>query len=143
MAAPTTSTPGTPAGTGTVAPGTPAAQCATLNTHHSSGPVKRINSCAPAGHSTHNTAAALPSTVIGAITAATARLATAATRLNRPEIPATSGAVTTCAAHATASASASGLGQPRPTRRRDQAGAMTTSAAVASTDSAKPTSTAR
>ena len=39
-------------------------------------------------------------------------------------------------------ASASGLGQPRATSRRDQTGAMTTSAAVADTDSAKPTSTA-
>ena len=104
--------------------------------------MKRINSCAPAGHNTHNAAAALPSTVIGATAAAAARLATTATRLTRPEIPATNGAVTTCAAQATASASASGLGQPRPAKRRDQTGAITTSAAVASTDSAKPTSTA-
>ena len=34
------------------------------------------------------------------------------------------------------------LGQPAETRRRDQIGAMTTSAAVATTDKARPTSTA-
>ena len=34
------------------------------------------------------------------------------------------------------------MGQPRPTSRRDHTGAITTSAAVAETDSAKPTSTA-
>ncbi len=140
--APTSTTPGRPAGTATVAPGIPAAQCATRNTHQSSGPVNRINNCATAGHSRHTTAAALPNTVIGAITAATARLASAPTKLTRPEMPATSGTVTTCAAQATASASANGLGQPRPTRRRDQTGATTISAAVANTDSANPTSTA-
>ena len=57
-------------------------------------------------------------------------------------MPATSGAVTTCAAHATARASASGLGQPMATNRRDHTGAMRTSAAVATTESAKPASTA-
>ena len=56
---------------------------------------------------------------------------------------ATNGAVTTWAAPATAIASANGLGQPRPTRRPDQPGATTTSAAVATTDSEKPMSTAR
>ena len=49
---------------------------------------------APAGHNSHNAAAALPSTVIGATATAAARLATTATRLSRPEIPAISGAVT-------------------------------------------------
>src|ERR1700750_1910953 len=39
-------------------------------------------------------------------------------------------------------ASASGLGQPLATRRPDHTGAMTTSAAVAETESANPTSTA-
>ena len=80
--------------------------------------------------------------MIGAINAATARLAAADTTLSRPEMPATSGAVTSCAAHATQTASASGLGQPAATRRRDQIGAMITSAAVATTDNASPTSTA-
>src|SRR5262249_19197587 len=47
-----------------------------------------------------------------------------------------------CAATATLTASASGLGQPRPTRRRDHTGAITTNAAVAATDSANPISTA-
>lgn len=70
-------------------------------------------------------------------------MAAAATTLKRPEIAATSGAVTICAAQATASASANGLGIPLPVSRRDHSGAMTTSAAVASADSAKPTSTAR
>jgi hypothetical protein len=141
-AAPTASTPEIPDGTGTLAPGTLAAQCAIRNNHHISGPVNRISSCAPAGQNRHSPPAALPSTVIGAISAATARLAAAATRLTRPEMPAISGAVTNCAAHATQMASASGLGKPAATRRRDQIGAMTTSAAVATTDNAKPTSTA-
>src|ERR1700722_10852034 len=114
VAQPTSSTPATPSGTGTVAAGTSAADRATPNTHQTSGPVKRINSWAPASHTTHNTAAALPSTVIGAISGATARLAAAATRLTRPEMPATSGAVTTGAAHATARASPSGLGGAPP-----------------------------
>ena len=57
-------------------------------------------------------------------------------------MPATSGAVTRCAAQATASASASGLGQPLAASRRDHGGAITTNAAVAITDSANPTSTA-
>ncbi len=57
-------------------------------------------------------------------------------------MPATSGAVTSCAASAMLTASASGRGQPRAARRRDHAGAMTTRAAVADTDSANPTSTA-
>ncbi|CNV98174.1 Uncharacterised protein [Mycobacterium tuberculosis] len=105
--------------------------------------MNRISTCAPAGHGTTSTAATLPSTVIGAITAATARLATTATRLTRPEMAATSGAVTSCAAAATARASASTFGHPRSTKRRDQTGAMTTSAPVAATDSAKPMSTAR
>ena len=76
------------------------------------------------------------------MTTATARFAATETRLNVPEIPATSGAVTSWAATATLTASASGLGHPRPTRRRDHTGAMTTSAAVADTDNANPTSTA-
>ena len=57
-------------------------------------------------------------------------------------MPAISGAVTNCAAHATQTASASHFGQPAATRRRDHTGAMTTSAAVATTDRARPTSTA-
>ena len=142
MAPATSRTPGTPDGTGTLAAGTPAAQCAIRSTHHSSGPVNRISSCAAAGQNKHSAPAALPSTVIGAISAATARLAAAATTLTRPEMPAISGAVTNCAAHATQTASDNGLGQPAATRRRDQIGAMTTSAAVATTDNARPTSTA-
>ncbi|CAG6857444.1 hypothetical protein PICSAR132_02426 [Mycobacterium avium subsp. paratuberculosis] len=141
MTPPTINVPAVPSGTGTVAPGTPAARWATPPTHHNSGPVKRISSRAPAGQIGHSAAAAVPSTVIGAITAATSRFAAAATTLNRPEMAATKGAVTSCAAQATATASANGLGQPRSANRRDQAGARTTSAAVASTDSANPTST--
>ena len=109
----THTTPSRPDGTPTDAPGTPAAHRATRSSHHNSGPVNRISSCAPAGHSGHSAAAAVPTTVIGGITAATARLATTATTLNVPDIPATSGAVTSCAATATLTASASGLGQPR------------------------------
>ena len=67
-AAPTVSAPAGPAGTGTDAPGIPAAQRATFNSHHSSGPVNRISSAAPAGHNADSAAAAVPITVIGAIT---------------------------------------------------------------------------
>ena len=92
-----------------------------------------IRRSALAGHQTDSAAAAVPITVIGAITTATARLASAATTLNVPEMAATSGAVTSCAATATLTASANGLGQPRATSRRDHPGAITTSAAVADT----------
>ena len=39
----TVTTPSSPDGTGIDAPGTPAAQCATRSSHHSSGPVNRIS----------------------------------------------------------------------------------------------------
>ena len=52
------------------APGTPAAHRATRSSHHNSGPVNRISSCAPDGHSGFRAAAAVPTTVIGGITAA-------------------------------------------------------------------------
>src|SRR5205807_7562697 len=76
VVAATSRTPGGPDGTGTLAAGTPAAQCAMCNTHHSSGPVNRISSCAAAGQNKHDAPAALPNTVIGAISGSTARLAT-------------------------------------------------------------------
>ena len=62
----------------------PAAQRAIFNSHHSSGPVNRISSWAPTGHSADSAAAAVPITVIGAITPATARFAATATTLNVP-----------------------------------------------------------
>ena len=77
---------------GNGSPVIPAAPRATLSSHHNSGPVNRINNCAPEGHSGHSAAAAVPTTVIGRITAATARLATTDTTLKVPDIPATSGA---------------------------------------------------
>jgi hypothetical protein len=88
------------------------------------------------------TAAAVPITVIGTMAIAAARLAITATTLNVPEMAATRGAVTSWAATATLTASESGLGQPRETMCCDHAGATITSAAVADTDKAKPTSTA-
>ena len=57
-AAATHTTPSRPDGTPTDAPGTPAAHRATRNSHHNSGPVNRISSCAPDGHSGHSAAAA-------------------------------------------------------------------------------------
>ena len=104
--------------------------------------MNRISSRAAEGQSVDSVAATVPITVMGGMTTATARFATTETRLKVPDMPATIGAVTNCAANATTTASASGLGQPRPTSRRDQTGAITTSAAVAATDSAKPRSTA-
>ena len=129
--APTASTPPGPDGTATAAPGTSSAQRATCSSHHSSGPVNRINAPAPGAHTGHRAAAAVPSTVIGGITTATARFASTPIRLSCPEMAAISGAVTTWAASAMHTASASALGQPRATRRADQIGASTTSAAVA------------
>ena len=58
VTAATVNAPSTPAGTGTDAPGSAAAQCATLHSHHNSGPVNRINISAPFGHSADSTAAA-------------------------------------------------------------------------------------
>src|ERR1700712_3519344 len=100
-AAATTITPANPDGTGTAAPGRLAPQCATLSSHHVSGPVKRISSCPPPGQLVERIAAAVPITVIGGITTATTRFAATDTRLNVPEIPAISGAVTNWAATAT------------------------------------------
>lgn len=79
---------------------------------------------------------------MGGITGATARLAARPTRLSCPETAATRGAVTSCAAAATQTASATGLGHPRAVNLADQSGAATTRAAVASTESANPISTA-
>ncbi len=70
-AAATHTTPSRPDGTPTEAPGTPAAHRATRSSHHNSGPVNRINSCAPDGHSGHSAAAVVPTTVIGGISSAT------------------------------------------------------------------------
>lgn len=138
----THSTPAAPDGTGTAAPGAEAAASATRSSHHRAGPVNLITRPARSGAADANAAAPVPSTVIGGMTTATARLAATDTTLKDPDIAATSGAVTRWAATATQTASASGLGHRRWTRRSDHAGAMTTSAAVAETDSAKPTSTA-
>ena len=132
----------TPEGTGTAAAGSAAPVSATRNSHHSSGPVNRMNNRAADGHTGHRAAAAVPSSVIGGMTTATARLASTPTKLSRPEMAATNGAVTNCAASAMQMPSASGFGTPRAVSRADQAGARTTSAAVADTDRANPTSTA-
>src|SRR5262249_24568957 len=86
--------PSRPDGTLMEDPGTPAAHRATRNSHHNSGAVTGIKSGAPDGHRRHGVAAAVPTTVIGEITAATARLATTDTTLKVPDIPATSGAAT-------------------------------------------------
>ena len=80
-AAATVTTPGKRDGTGAVAHGIPPAQCATRNSHQSSGPVNRINISAACGQIGHSAAAAVPSTVIGAMTGVAARFATTATRL--------------------------------------------------------------
>ena len=104
--------------------------------------MNRISRSPAAGHTGHRAAAAVPSTVIGGITGATTRFAITATRLSWPEIAATSGAVTSCAASAMPTASASGLGHPRATSAADQTGATTIRAAVATTDNAKPAFTA-
>ncbi|SLJ71102.1 Uncharacterised protein [Mycobacteroides abscessus subsp. abscessus] len=79
---------------------------------------------------------------MGTITSPASTLAAIEAMLTLPEIAAITGAVTSWAATATHSASASGLGQPRAVRRIDQRGANTTRAAVATTDNAKPMSTA-
>ena len=59
-AVPTATTPENPDGTGRLAAGKLAAQCAIRNSHHSSGPVNRISNCAAAGQSGHSAAAACP-----------------------------------------------------------------------------------
>src|SRR5439155_1536500 len=61
-------------------------------------------------------------------------LAGTATKLTRPDIAATTGAVIKCAAAATATDSATPIGRPRLRSARTQPGAITTSAAEARTD---------
>ena len=66
----------------------------------------------PRHHAARPPPPARPSTVAGATTGAASRFASTATRLTWPAIPATTGAVTRCAAAGTASASASPRGTP-------------------------------
>jgi hypothetical protein len=87
-------------------------------------------------------AAPKPSTVVTATTGSASMFAGIATMLTRPEMAATTGAVTTCAAAATATDSAMTGGTRRRRSAAAQAGAMSSKAPVASTDIAKPASTA-
>ncbi|MDT4911716.1 MAG: hypothetical protein QOC66_844 [Pseudonocardiales bacterium] len=74
---------------------------------------------------------------MSATTGSASTLAGMATRLSRPEIAATIGAVTRWAAAATATDSATPSGTPRSRSARAQPGAISNNATVASTDIAK------
>ena len=94
------------------------------------------------GTTAPTTVASSPSTVAGATAGAASRLAGSDTRLTVPESAATSGAVASPAAALTARASATQRPARRARNRRDQAGASSTMAAVASTERANPGSRA-
>ncbi len=130
-----------PANQATDPPGTSDAFRPTVISQPTSGPDSSTSTRAAPWWTGATTAASTPSTVAGATTGAATRLATTDTRLIRPEIATTSGAVTTLAAIGTASASASPIGTPRSRRAAAHRGARSTSAAVATTDNANPGST--
>ena len=136
------SAPGTPPGHASVAPGTAAHRRATHTSHDTPGPASHTSASAPPDHHGATAAASTPSTVTGATIGAASRFATTATRLTSPDRPAITGAVTTWAATGTASASAIPGGTPRARHRATIPGASSTSAPVASTDSANPGSVA-
>src|SRR4029079_11890026 len=87
-------------------------------------------------------APATPSPVAGATAGTASRFAATVTRLTPPLSPAITGAVATQAAAGTTSASAIPGGTPRRRSPPAHPGATRTSAAVASTESPKPGSTA-
>jgi hypothetical protein len=88
------------------------------------------------------TAAANPRTVVTATTGSANTLAGMATMLTAPEMITINGAVTRCAAAATATDSATTGGTRRRRSACAQPGAMSSNATVASTDMAKPRSVA-
>jgi len=134
--------PGTPPGTTTVADGIAAQRWATCTNHHTAGPAIRTTSSPAAGHVGSSTVASTPSKVAIPTAGAARMLASTATRLSFADRPAITGAVTTKAASGTANSSATPAGTPRVRMPSAHPGASSTNPAVASTDSAKPASTA-
>ncbi len=110
----TITAPPSPLRTARFPPGTAAARSATSSNHQSGGPATRTSRAAAAATPQASTAVAAPTTVIGATAGATSTFATIETMLTVPDIAATSGAVTTNAASATAHISASQRGRPVP-----------------------------
>ncbi len=139
---PSSTAPPRPAGHGDVASGSEAATRAVAASQPAGQPASQTRTSAAGDQSGAATAATRPSRVTGATAGAATRFAGSETQLTVPVSPATSGAVAAPAAALTASASASGGQQPRLRSPRDQPGASRTMAAVATTDSAKPASTA-
>ncbi len=130
-----------PDGQPSAADGSAADRCATAITQ-SAHQVAAVPTGRPSGTQTEDSRPPpRPSTVAGATTGAASRLATTATRLTWPEIAATTGVHASCAASGTDSASAAHRGSHRHSASR-QPGARNTIPAVASTDSANPTSPA-
>ena len=134
--------PTTPPGHGSAAPGTAAAASATTTSHHTAGPASHAHACAIGAPAGDTSAASTPSTVAGATAGTASRFASTAIGFTCPLSPATSGAVSRNAAAGTASASASNRGTRRLRSAATHVGASSTSAAVATTDSANPGSTA-
>jgi hypothetical protein len=130
--------PAIPPGQPTVAPCSPPKKFASQTSQRHGHPARSASRRAGANHSGDTTAAAKPTIVVGATTGSASTFAGMATRLTRPEIAAMIGAVTTCAAAATATDSAMTAGTRLRRKATAHAGASTSSAAVASTDMAKP-----
>ena len=134
--------PNAPLGHGNVAPCRLPKKSATHTNQRHGQPASCASSAPSPRQKGAVIAAPKPSSVVTATTGSASMFAGIATILTRPEIAATTGAVTTWAAAATASDSAIKGGTRRRRKAPAQPGAMSSNAAVASTDIAKPASTA-
>src|SRR5213075_434223 len=100
------SPPGTPLGHGSVAPCQPPKNSASHTNQRHGQPASCARATPRPIHTGAISAAPKPSTVVTATTGSASMFAGIATMLTRPEMAATTGAVTTCAAAATATDSA-------------------------------------
>jgi hypothetical protein len=126
--------PVAPPGHEIVAPCSPPKKSATCTNHRHGHPAIQASAAPAPSQIGARTAAAKPITVIITTTGSASTFAGTATRLTRPEMAATTGAVTRCAAAATATDSAMPSGTPRSRSAHAQPGASTSNAAVARTD---------
>ena len=142
VAASSVSAPTRPPNQGRRAPGTLPSRSATPTSHRHGQPATQARPRAPPDQTGATTAAPNPKTVATGTAGSASTFAGTATRLTRPDSAAITGAVTRCAAVATAKASAIPAGTRRRRNAAAQPGASSSSAAVASTDMAKPASAA-
>ncbi len=132
------SPPATPPGQPRLAPSRPPRRSATRTSQRHGHPASHASTRAPPSHTGAIAAATNPNTVAGATAGSASTFAGMATRLTRPEIAAMTGAVTACAAAATAIASATPIGTCQRRSWAAHPGAISNSAPVARADMAKP-----